>query len=87
MVVKWFISRYFATVFFMRYNYNFFDKYIKYGEGSAICRIAGIKDCQLSSWRRGAMIRGDNIKKIIKAIAIYKDLNFSELIVEYFKTI
>ena len=72
----------------MRYHYNFFEKYIKHGEGSEICRIAGVKDCQLSAWKQEKNIpRADNLKAIVKAIAIYKGLRFSDLIVEYFKTI
>lgn len=68
--------------------YNFFDKYLKHGEGTAVCKMAGINDTQLSSWRRrDSMPRCDKLKDFLKALAIYKELNYKDLLIEYFRTI
>ena len=69
-------------------RYNFFDKYLKYGDGSKVCKMAGISDTQLHLWRTGqSKPRVDKIKDFLLALAIYKDLRFKNLLVEYFRTI
>ena len=70
------------------YYYNFFDKYLKHGEGSIVCKMSGINDTQLSSWRRRNSIpRCDKIKDFLKALAAFKNLSYEKLLIEYFRTV
>ena len=70
------------------YPYNFFKRYLKHGDGSKVCRMAGVSDTQLHLWKTNQSLpRVDKIKDFLKALAVYKNLSYEKLLIEYFRTI